>query len=242
MMPILFLSGSTKQKRKRWGHKQQPLVLIRHKNGWWADRRVRECFLNIQHLFPLRVTKYLLPGVTCRVKNVASNNSKTSQGGAWPARWVDFCQVLLDTSVYHHPNLASEINRALLTNLNSCDQVVVWSLTAAHLALPGRVQQLEACQPYARLRVHVDFHSARCCKPEQPLHLAHPTTEATGLPDTSTSTHSEDSPHLLLCVTLQAHAPRQSTPTPAASSVRVKITLCNSNFYSAFRILQPHIW
>lgn len=61
-------TDSTKQKRKRWCQERQPLVLIRHKNGWWADMRVRECFLNIQHLFPLSVTEYLPPSMTCRVK------------------------------------------------------------------------------------------------------------------------------------------------------------------------------
>lgn len=134
------------------------------------------------------------------------------------------------------PWLSLRIQQGFVNKSTSCDQAVLSSLPVAHLTRPSSVQQLEARQPHARLRVHVDLHSVRWFKQEQSLHLAHPTTEAAGLPSTSTctSTHSEGSPHLVLCVTLQAYAPRQSTPTPAGSSVRVKMMLYHLNFYSAF--------
>lgn len=71
-------------------------------------------------------------------------------------------------------------------------------MSAAHLTLSGSVQQLEAGQPHARLRVQVDFHAARRPEPQQPPHLAHPAAEALGLPSAATSAHSKGSPHLLL--------------------------------------------
>lgn len=132
------------------------------------------------------------------------------------------------------PWLSLRIQQGFVNKSTSCDQAVLLSLPVAHLTRSSSVQQLEACQPHARLRVHVDLHSVRWFKQEQSLHLAHPTTEAAGLPSTSTSTHSEGSPHLVLCVTLQAYVPRQSTPTPTGSSVRVKMMLYHLNFYSAF--------
>lgn len=89
-----------------------------------------------------------------------------------------------------------------------------------HLALCVGVQQLETPQPHTRLRVHVDVHALTGPQPQQLLHPAHPAGEAAGLPSLTASAHCQDGPHLPLCVTLQAHTPRQISPTPAASSVQ----------------------
>lgn len=76
-------------------------------------------------------------------------------------------------------------------------------LTAAHLALSRGVQQLEAGQPDAGLRVQVDLQAAGGFEPEQPLHPAHAAAEALGLPPAAaaaaaTSAHRQGRPHLLL--------------------------------------------
>lgn len=88
-----------------------------------------------------------------------------------------------------------------------------------HLALHISVQQLETRQPHAGLRVHVDVHGLTPSEPQQFLHPVRPAAEAAGPPSIAASAHRKSGPHLPLCVTLQAHAPPQCSPTPAVSSV-----------------------
>lgn len=104
----------------------------------------------------------------------------------------------------------------------------LYSLVPTHLILSFSIQHLEARQPHARLRVHVDVHAVTGPEPQKLLHPAHLAAEAAGLPSITASTHRKNGPHLALCVTLQAHTPRQISPTPAASSVskRKVWTLC----------------
>lgn len=81
------------------------------------------------------------------------------------------------------------------------------SFVPAHLVLSISVQQLEARQPHAGLRVCVDVHTLTRPEPQQLLHPAHPAAEAAGLPSITASTHRKNGSHLLLGVTLKAHAP-----------------------------------
>lgn len=74
-----------------------------------------------------------------------------------------------------------------------------------HLALSLSVQHLEARQPHAGLRVHVDVHAVTRPEPQQLLHPAHPAAEAAGLPSITSYAHRQNGPHLPLGVTLRAH-------------------------------------
>lgn len=69
------------------------------------------------------------------------------------------------------------------------DGCVQW-ICVAHLTLSVSVQQLEAPQPHAGLRVRVDVGALT--RPEQLPHAAHAAAEAAGLP----SAHGKSGPHL----------------------------------------------
>lgn len=70
------------------------------------------------------------------------------------------------------------------------------------------MQQLEAPEPHAGLRVHVD---ALALSGLQPLHPPHPAAEAVGLPvliasSSSSSAHRKNGPHLWLCCITRSSA------------------------------------
>lgn len=116
------------------------------------------------------------------------------------------------------------------------------SFVPAHLVLSISVQQLEARQPHAGLRVCVDVHTLTRPEPQQLLHPAHPAAEAVG-PSITASTHRKNGPHLLLAVTLKAHAPHQISPTPhlcrggQRENIRHSLFLCH--FLAILRLFQP---
>jgi len=104
------------------------------------------------------------------------------------------------------------------------------------------VQHLEAPQPHAGLRVHVDAHAVTRPEPQEPLHPAHPAAEAAGFPSIPSSTHRKNGPHLPLCVrhATGPRTPHRVSPTPAASSVRGR-RMCRQSetFTVTLRSLQP---
>lgn len=79
-----------------------------------------------------------------------------------------------------------------------------------HFILLVRVQELEAPQPHAGLRVHVDTHTVTRPEPQQLLHPAHPAAEAAGFPSIAASAHRKNGPHLPLCLG-HATGPRTSS-------------------------------